>query len=372
MPKKTIVYLSKITYPSKKAHAIQITRTVTALAAEAPVLFVVNTLTCPRDKVQQTILADFGCTCPDTLKIVQINSLFLNKACFFPILLALLKKHLHGRDFTFYTRSYSLVLNLIARQAFHKKKIFFESHKKDAIYKDDQVENTKYHKVRSIINARNTDIATIKKVYEAVDTVFFLHRHSEVRAKEMFNLKDSDFLWYGAKRHDTPPFQERKRDFCYCGGIGENKIFDLLLDVAQLLGPSFQVDVFGGTPEQIKSRKEQAERLGLSANFSFLGYVNNNDLAGRLQQYRFGFAFLEGIKVVDYIENGVFPIIPAIPSLLDIFDDQTALVFQPDTASDLVRVIQSIPNRNFDNAVLPEIVEKYSMRNRALTITAHL
>jgi len=255
---KSLVYITKMEYPNKKASSIQITRTVTALARLIPVILVVRKLTCPKENLKEQIKSYYGCEVSDNLKVLCFKR-FIFKSRYFPLFLFLLWCHilLKTKNFTFYTRSYSLADNLIRFRWLHRKRIFFETHKKDAIYKEDPVPNSQYTSIRAEKEKGNQNIQQLKWVYEHVDVLFFLHNHSRVKGEKMFSLKKSDFLWYGLKQNHFPPFSKRSLQFVYCGDISQTRLFDFLIDVAKQTNSDFKIDVFGGTPSDISPVKHK-------------------------------------------------------------------------------------------------------------------
>lgn len=368
---KTLVYVTKIIFPSKQAHAVQITRTVTALAKEIPVILVVRKLNGTLDEVKRAIAIDYGCECPANLTIVAYHKLGFTLLGF-PLLLKRIQALVNTRDFVYYTRSYDLARHLLRYRGLHKKRVFFESHKMDGMHKEDPVPNSPYAHLRSAKEQSNQDLSLIKYVYEGVDVLFFIHPHSEAKAKAICNLQKTQSLWRALKQVNFPPFAERTDRFVYCGNISETRLFDLLIDAIEGLGDGCRVDVYGGNREDIEARKKQLAERDMLANFDFKGHVANSALQGYFKNYRFGIALLEGIKIVDYVENGLIPIVPRVPSYQDIFTDSTAVFFEPDSAAGLREVLASCQTRELDNAVMTELAKEYSLPAFAGKIIQHL
>lgn len=368
---KCLVYLTKMRYPNKKAHSIQITRTITALSPYIPILLIVKHLNCDPAELTEIIKNFYGCNINGNLKIISIKKKYYNYFCF-PYIIKIIRSQIGNYDYVFYTRTYDIADKLLFYRWLHRKKIMFESHKKAAIYKEDPVQNSPYHNIRLKMENNNQKLNFLRSIYERVDTLFFLHKHSEHIAKKLFNIKDPDFLWYGVQNKNFPCFNYRTKKIVYCGNITEKKLFDLLINAIQKISINCKVDIFGGSSEDISKRIRQLTDLGLNNKFDFKGRVSPNELKRQLQNYRFGISLLEGMKVIDYLENGVIPIIPRIPSFLDIFNESNAIFFRPDSAKSLSKVIQRSLSTNYDNNNLRPIIDRYSLDNRAIKILQHM
>jgi len=81
---------------------------------------------------------------------------------------------------------------------------------------------------------------------------------------------------------------------------------------------------------------------------------------------------MEGMKVIDYIENGVVPIIPEIPSFTEIFDRSEVVFFSPDSVGELLNAIYTCTTRDYDNSALKRVMETFSLNHRAQKIIKHL
>ena len=366
-----MVYLTRITYPNKKAHSVQITRTVTSLAKKVPVILVVRKLNGTLDEVKQAIEDDYGCEFPANLTILPFHNLNFTLLGF-PLLLKRIQALVNTGDFVYYTRSYDLARHLLRYRWLHQKKVFFESHKMDGMHKEDPVPNSSYAHLRSAKEKTNQDLSLIRYVYENVDVLFFIHPHSATRAKAMCQLPKTQSLWWGLKQTCFPSFTERALGFVYCGNISETRLFDVLIDAVDGLGDGFRVDVYGGSSEDIAARRKQLAKRNMLANFDFKGHVTNSAIQGYFKNYRFGIALLEGIKIVDYVENGLIPIVPRLPSYQDIFNDTNAVFFEPDSAAGLREVLQACQTREFDNSVMAELAQEYSMPSFAAKIVQYL
>jgi len=306
----TLIYLTRITYPSKKAHSVQISRTVTSLAKEIPVILVVRKLSGTLAEVKRLIETEYGLEVPANLTIVALHKLYFTNLGF-PLLLKRLAAKVHTSDFVYYTRSYDLARLLLRYRWLHKKKVCLESHKMDGVHKEDPVPNSPYALLRAAKEQSNQEQSLIRYVYEHVDLLFFIHPHSEAKAKTLYVLPRTQSLWWGVKQSQFPPFAERTEGYVYCGNITQTRLFDLLIDAAEGLGDDFRVDVYGGSCEDIEERKKELAQRQMLANFDFKGHVPNSDISRYFKKYRFGIALLEGIKIVDYVENGLIPILLA-------------------------------------------------------------
>lgn len=154
----------------------------------------------------------------------------------------------------------------------------------------------------------------------------------------------------------------------YCGSLGQGKLIELLLDALALAPSNLVVDLIGGSAGDVRRVGGEAERRGVSANIRFLDRVTARELPGVLGGYAFGLSLMEGLKVTDYVECGLTPVIPRIPMYEAIFDARTAVFFEPDSAASLrerLDFLSGAPATKFDDN---DILDKYSTANTARKI----
>jgi hypothetical protein len=58
---------------------------------------------------------------------------------------------------------------------------------------------------------------------------------------------------------------------------------------------------------------------------------------------------MEGLKVTDYVECGLVPIIPQIPMYTEIFDNHNAIFFKADDPTSLIRTLTTLDGRNISS-----------------------
>jgi hypothetical protein len=78
------------------------------------------------------------------------------------------------------------------------------------------------------------------------------------------------------------------------------------------------------------------------------------------------------MKVVDYLECGLTPIIPALPSYLEVLDARHAVFFRPDDADSLARALDAAGGRAADREAVRELCDRCSVDRRAATILGRL
>jgi hypothetical protein len=263
-------------------------------------------------------------------------------------------------------------MRLIAYRGLHRKRIYFETHLKDAVCMKDPVPNSPYAAIRERWESENEGNGFAETVYRNSDRVFFLHRHSEERARTLLGLGNTASMWYGLKQQDYPESKGRPGSFVYCGSVGSGRLFELLMDAVGMAGDWLKVDIIGGSAEDIAQRKAELGQRNIAHRFDFKGYVPSAELPRHLQRYRFGISLIEGMKVADYAENGVIPVVPRSPSLTDVFDDSNAVFFEPDSAVSLCEVLKLRLSVGLDGQSLAALVNKHSMVRRAETIARYL
>jgi hypothetical protein len=80
----------------------------------------------------------------------------------------------------------------------------------------------------------------------------------------------------------------------------------------------------------------------------------------------------EGMKVVDYLESGLTPIVPDTPAYRDVFDDRHVIYYPPDGPQQLAEVLDSCESRVRDQSVLRDFCAAHSIERRAQTILTRL
>jgi len=356
-------------YPTDQTHSIQITRTVAALGQHIDVLFVVGALTVPREDLQGAIRRQYGVELGPRVRIAVMPRRRLRTLTFPFALKALLRDAPTGTHF--YTRSVPVAAKLVRFRWLHRKRVFLETHKKAGYVKEDPVPGSRYSAIRERFEKTNERLSFIRRLYSRVDCLFFLHRHSMDIARREVALRDSEHLWYGC-RAERPVLEPRGGGFVHCGSIAEHKLFDLLLDALDRSESQVRVSVYGGDPSRIAELRHAVRGRPCSERLDFRGWFTHADLQRQLSGFQYGIALQEGLKVVDYLENGLLPIVPDLPSYRDVLDDRHAFFFRADDPESLARCLDRAGERRPDPVAIDELLTAYSVDRRAEKILAHL
>ena len=75
-----------------------------------------------------------------------------------------------------------------------------------------------------------------------------------------------------------------------------------------------------------------------------------------------------GLKVVDYAENGVVPILPRIASFTELFSEGDVAFYRADDAASLAAAIDARLAAPFDNARLARLAEQHGIERRVRTL----
>jgi hypothetical protein len=118
---------------------------------------------------------------------------------------------------------------------------------------------------------------------------------------------------------------------------------DLLLDALKIT-KDIEIDIIGGTPEDHQWLMQKAQKMNITSQLKCLTYIPYAKLYKHLLHYQYGLAMLEGIKIVDYLEAGLIPIIPKIATYTDIFDNDSVIYYQADNPYDLARTLSNLGN----------------------------
>lgn len=338
---RRLVYLMNTSFPTTKAHGRQVARRLASLGPNAAATLVVNDLACPEGELRAAVLERYGTALPAGCRALAVPKKRLTGLAFWWTLKGILRAT--PPDAVFYTRSYRLAARLIRSRWWHKRPVFFESHKQSGWRKEDPVEGSPYAVLRKGLERVNEPLSLIKKVYRGADKVFFLHAHSRDWAERELGVH-GEHLWYAL---DPPPVvaptEERPGAFVYAGSLADEKLFPLLLDALErardMGAPPLTVDVYGGSDAAVAARRAEAARRGVGDWLAFKGRVEPAALGPVLEGYKFGLGLMQGIKAADYAERGCIPLVPSIPSHTVLFLPNQAVFFKPDDAEDLGRVL---------------------------------
>jgi glycosyltransferase involved in cell wall biosynthesis len=251
------------------------------------------------------------------------------------------------KNTVFYTRSYNIAKRLGRTRFFHSRKVILESHKKSGYYKEDRVNNSRYASLRGDIERNNKSKKTLKKIYRRVDGITFTSNESRRIIEQEVGVRHTEFIWYpldGRELH-TP----RTKRIVYCGSLAPNKLIDILLDALESDNHSVHIDILGGSPEDVLRVKHDTEQRGVSGDLTFLDRVPYRKVPEVLARYRYGLSLMEGLKVTDYVECGLVPIIPQIPMYSEIFDNRNAIFFRADDPKSLARTLAALDARTFSS-----------------------
>lgn len=358
-----IVYMMNTVYPNPKAHSVQITKVLFSLSQKTNVTFICNGFSVDKSKLVEEINRLYGLDL-SPITFLAIPKTKLTGLSFFLTLIKI-KKNLK-KDSVFYTRSYNLAKRLARTKLFHKKIVILESHKKSGYYKEDIVENSAYIKQRKHIEEGNKRINVLKNIYKSVDGIVFTSNESKMIAIRDLGLKHTKYLWHPLipRCHTETP----SKGIVYAGSLGRDKLIEILLDALALAPSNLVVDLVGGSDEDIRRVRREAGDLGISANIRFLDRVPAKELPRVLGQYSYGLSLMEGLKVSDYVECGLTPIIPKIPMYEDIFDAKDAIFFEPDSATSLRAKLDSLDATDTSRSDNLSLLKKYSIDRTAAKI----
>jgi glycosyltransferase involved in cell wall biosynthesis len=337
-------------YPNEKAHSIQLTKILYGLSQQTKVTFICNNLNYSKDKLHA--------------KIQEIYGYDLSRVKF----LEISKNKLRGISFflTIYKRSYSMAKRLYRSKFLHKKKIILESHKKNGYDKEDIVVGSRYAAQRKLFESKNVDRKILQQTYRGVDGIVFTSEESRRIATEELGLRNTTSIWHPLNPHSCK--HERDRTIIYSGSLAEDKLIDLLLDALAVSKTGLVVDVIGGNPADTQRVVREARQRGVGENLRFLNRVPHGELPEILCRYKYGLSMMEGLKVADYVECGLTPIIPKIPMYTNIFGYDAPFFYIPDDPTSLNELLKQIEIGPGPKIELDNVMEKYSIDSTAKSI----
>jgi glycosyltransferase involved in cell wall biosynthesis len=234
------------------------------------------------------------------------------------------------------------------------------------------LEGSPYADVRRRFAEKNEPIEQIRRVYTRADCVFFLHKHSMALARQDLALRDAENLWYGLRCSLGDP-AAGGQGIVYVGSLSEDKLIDFLLDALDRVQTDVRVSVYGGDSDQIAELRRRVAARPCGKRLSFLGWLRPTDLVRELRRYRFGVAMQEGMKIVDYLESGLTPLVSDTPAYRDVFDARHAHFFRPDSPEHLAQALDhAVGHAGAEPAAIRELCDMYSVECRAEKILAKL
>jgi len=353
-----IIYIMNTEYPNTKAHSIQVTKIIYSLSQRTHVTFICNKITTHKDKIHREIKEKYG------IEITNTNFLEIPKkkltGMFF--LLTLIKiASTFPENAIFYTRSYNIAKRLVKFRYIHKRKVILESHKKNGYYKEDKVTNSRYSRQRARIEASNEDRKILEKIYRKVDGIAFTSNNSRKIVSQDLGISNTAFIWHPLIPRETK--SNRDKQLVYSGSLSENKLIELLLDALAQSKTRPRVDLIGGAPGDIERVRNAAADKEVSECLNFRDRVPHSELPGILTQYKYGLSLMEGLKVADYVECGLIPVIPKIAMYQEIFSPDETIFFEPDDPVSLGNVLDCLESNNI--SITDKILKKYSVTETA-------
>ena len=179
-------------------------------------------------------------------------------------------------------------------------------------------------------------------------------------------LENTTSIWHPLTPHSCR--SARDKAVIYSGSLAPNKLIELLLDALAVTRTSLIIDMIGGSPADTRRIMGEAKRRGVLGNLRFLDRVSHGEIPEVLCRYRYGLSMMEGLKVADYVECGLIPIIPKIPMYENIFGQDSGIFFQPDDPASLSDILKRIEADHGPNFEQRDILQKYSIDNTAHSI----
>ena len=359
----TVAYFMNTEYPNSKAHSIQITKILFSLSQHTEVIFFCNKIASKQDKIYQDILNKYGYDL-SKVKFVEIEKKKLTGLSFY-YTLKKINTHI-PKNVVIYTRSYNLAKRFARTKFWHKHPVILESHKKNGYDKEDSVENSKYSNQRKLFEIENHNKKNLQKLYCDVDGIIFTSEESRKIVEKDLNINNTAFIWHPLAPHSTP--KARDKTIIYSGSLGPDKLIELLLDGLAVAETNITIDMIGGTTDDVAKISSAAEVRGVRHNLSFLDRVTHRELPSILGRYTYGLSLMEGLKVADYVECGLIPVIPKISMYTEIFKNNTAIFFEPDNPLSLNETLKTIQKPSKKHLDVNIILDKYSIKNTAESI----
>lgn len=203
-------------------------------------------------------------------------------------------------------------------------------------------------------------------------------------APNAVELKDFDLPVSQVYIREQLKIPQNKTIVLYSGHLYKQKGAETIIEAAKLLSYKYYFIFIGGLPFDVKNLKELANGR---SNIDIRGpkkyievpfylkaadilIVPNSGLDETESKYT------SPLKLFEYLAAGKIIVASAVPAIKEFLNEKTAVLFKPDDASDLARVIEEISS-DFDgqkeimnNALL--MAEKYTWQKRAEKIINYI
>jgi len=206
----------------------------------------------------------------------------------------------------------------------------------------------------------------LQKLYCNVDGIIFTSNESRKIVEKDLNINNTAFIWHPLVPHSTP--QTRDQTIIYSGSLAPDKLIELLLDGLAVSETNITIDMIGGTADDVAKISNAAEVRGVRHNLRFLDRVAHRELPSILGRYTYGLSLMEGLKVADYVECGLIPVIPKISMYTEIFKNNTAIFFEPDNQLSLNEKLKAIQKTSKKHLDVNTILDNYSIINTVESI----
>lgn len=362
---KRIIYITRLTIPKKGPRSIQVLKNCVALAEQniEVVLYVKRNRFLNMESLSQY----YGFQIPQGLHIKALPPLLR----FSPVLITLflcIKTILDRKGTSFYVRDFTLAKNIIKLKWLHKIPVFFETHCIPHIYGERIMlvnkERMGWGKSKSeeFIH-KNSDglICTFKETKE-----FLLNNHFRTPIV---------CAWHGTNPDSNFNYSFSSRNgIYYIGSFSQTKYrIETLLEAMKYVETEKLILIGGYREEDILRIKYQARDLRVLEKVEFKGYVPPGETKNYLSSAKVVVALLWGLKLSDYLSNGLPIIVPDMAIGKEVFrDGENCIMFQLNDAASLAGAINQVLNnptfaeKLAKNAFLE--AKKYSWSNRAKKI----
>jgi glycosyltransferase involved in cell wall biosynthesis len=347
-------------YPNTKAHSIQVTKILFTLSQFTDVTFVCNKFTVEESSLYGAIKEQYGFNL-ENVKFIPLPKSKL-KGLSFPFTITKLLSNF-PKNSVVYTRSYSIAKRLARTKFIHNRLVILESHKKNGYNKEDTVNNSIYSEQRKSFELNNKDKKTLQRIYSCVDGVVFTSLDSKKIVEKDLGIQNTAYIWHPLRPH--PSTKDPERTAVYSGSLAQDKLIDLLLDALATSRCGVVVDLIGGAPKDVERIKLGAQKRGITDNLRFLDRVPYRTLPAILSNYKFGLSLMEGLKVADYVECGLVPIIPRLPMYTEIFNEDSAVFFEPDDKRHLGQILAHLEDSRTSHVSSHDILDAYSLKATA-------
>lgn len=228
-----------------------------------------------------------------------------------------------------------------------------------------------FEKLLSLTNAGKLKILSIS--YRLKDILIA----KGINVNNVFVYHDCVNLERFQNKSIKPLFKKRNQIIGYSGHLYKDRGVELIIKLAKS-NPAFEFYIAGGLKKDVNHYKTKVRKSDIS-NITFLGMLPYKKIPEFLKTcdvlimpYSKSLNTIDScspLKVFEYMASGKIIITSNIPTILEVLNENNALIFEADSFDSLQKALNKIKNNSVDKESLLknmlENIKKYSWKKRS-------